>query len=124
MQCIDAFYVQDSEEYRDAALKSLAADPGIHQLVPYFTQFIFDTVRHHVRNLPTLKRAMRMVAALLESEHIHLELYVRHNAPLSPCYGVLARNVLMNLIPLGTASPVDVIHSDVHSGSVAVQDSR
>eukprot|EP01094_Clydonella_sp_ATCC50884_P007107 TRINITY_DN16289_c0_g1_i1.p1 TRINITY_DN16289_c0_g1~~TRINITY_DN16289_c0_g1_i1.p1 ORF type:complete len:515 (+),score=109.08 TRINITY_DN16289_c0_g1_i1:170-1546(+) len=73
--------IGESEELRTAALQSLASDPGIHQLLPYFTQFVCDQVTHNLRNLSRLRNAMRMVAALLESEHIQIELYLHQLMP-------------------------------------------
>ena len=54
---------------REAALKSLAEDAGLHQLVPYLTRFVADKVTHNLRNLELLRALMQAVRPLL----LHLQ---------------------------------------------------
>lgn len=70
-----------SEKVATAALNSLATDPGIQQLLPYFTQFISDEVTHNLHNLAYLKNLMRMVRALLQSNNLHIEPYLHQLMP-------------------------------------------
>ena len=76
-------------------LKSLAADEGLHQLVPYFTLFLADEARkldacisfhanahqslqvpHSLSDLGQLRALMNMAQCLLVSPHLHVEPYV------------------------------------------------
>lgn len=59
-----------------AALSSLATDAGLHQLLPYFSQFITDEVNNNLRNLPLLMNVMKMAKAVLISPHLFVEPYV------------------------------------------------
>ncbi|KAL9655621.1 hypothetical protein ABK040_002284 [Willaertia magna] len=68
-------------ELRRAAIESLANDPGINQLVPYFTQFIANEVTNNLKNLTLLYRLMEMVKALLVNPNIHIELYLHQLMP-------------------------------------------
>lgn len=67
-------------DLRKAAIESLANDPGINQLIPYFTQFIASEVTNNLRNLTLLYRLMEMTKALLVNPNIHIELYVSYNS--------------------------------------------
>eukprot|EP00026_Physarum_polycephalum_P005691 Phypoly_transcript_05726.p1 GENE.Phypoly_transcript_05726~~Phypoly_transcript_05726.p1 ORF type:complete len:428 (+),score=90.24 Phypoly_transcript_05726:605-1888(+) len=69
------------EEIIEAALNSLRSDPSLHQLLPYFTQFISDKVTHNLRNLPQLKNLMKMVQAILDSPFLHVEPYLHQMMP-------------------------------------------
>jgi len=70
-----------SEKVVKAALNSLATDPGIQQLLPYFTQFISDEVTQNLHNLSFLKNLMRMVRALLYGNNLHIEPYLHQLMP-------------------------------------------
>jgi transcription initiation factor TFIID subunit 6 len=67
---------------KTAALKSIASDEGLHQLVPYFTQFIAEHVIHNLRDLELLQSLMHMARCLLTSAHINIEPYLHQ---LMPC---------------------------------------
>lgn len=70
------------ERARTSALRSVECDPGLNDLVPYFSQFIAEKVTHHLSDLPALVSLMRFQEALLKSEHFHLEPYLHQ---LMPC---------------------------------------
>ena len=76
---IDAIKADDFELQR-AAFSSLAQDPGIHQLLPYFSQFIYVEVKHSNHNLPLLFSLMWACRCLLTNQNLHVELYVRDRA--------------------------------------------
>ncbi|KAJ1380406.1 TAF6, C-terminal HEAT repeat domain [Sesbania bispinosa] len=63
------------------ALISLAADSGLHPLVPYFTCFVADEVAQNLNNLDILFALMRLVWSLLRNPHIHIELYLHQLMP-------------------------------------------
>jgi len=69
------------EEIFEAALNSLRSDPSLHQLLPYFTQFVHDEVTHNLRNLRLLVHIMKMVKAILDSKYLHVEPYLHQLMP-------------------------------------------
>lgn len=73
---------ENNDEYRVAALASLRSDPGLHQLVPYFVQFIAEKVTHKLKDLFTLTQMMQLASAMLDNESLYVDPYVRN--PPSP----------------------------------------
>ena len=71
-----AILSEDNEEYRTAALSSLQNDPGLHQLVPYFVQFVADKITHNLKSLPTLTQSLRLLEALLNNPSLYIAPYV------------------------------------------------
>ncbi|KAI9847899.1 MAG: hypothetical protein M1837_001416 [Sclerophora amabilis] len=67
---------ENNEESCVAALSSLRGDPGLHQLVPYFVQFIAEKVTHHLRNLFILTQMMHLTSAMLDNESLYIDPYV------------------------------------------------
>jgi len=68
---------------KEAVLTSLASDPGLHQLLPYLSQFFADEVMQHLRDLPLLTSLLRMVWSLLQNqEHMHVEPYLHQWMPV------------------------------------------
>jgi transcription initiation factor TFIID subunit 6 len=70
-----------NDEYRTAAFASLRTDPGLHQLVPYFVQFVADKVTHNLKSLFTLTQSMLLIAALLENPSLYIAPYVPSIVP-------------------------------------------
>lgn len=70
-----------NEEYRAAAFMSLKTDPGLHQLVPYFVQFVADKVTHNLKSLFILTQSMQLIAALLENPSLYIAPYVPSIVP-------------------------------------------
>jgi len=70
-----------SDEYRLAALASLRTDPGLHQLVPYFIQFVAEKVTHNLRDLFTLTQMLHLVSAILENPSLYIDPYVASLVP-------------------------------------------
>mmetsp|Transcript_12024 Transcript_12024/g.17888 ORF Transcript_12024/g.17888 Transcript_12024/m.17888 type:complete len:587 (+) Transcript_12024:110-1870(+) len=66
---------------RKVALRVLQSGKGLHQLVPYFVQFIIRETTINMDNLVRLENMVGMMRALLENQHIHLELYVHQMIP-------------------------------------------
>jgi transcription initiation factor TFIID subunit 6 len=64
------------EETRNAAFNSVRTDPGLHQLVPYFIQFIADKITHHSRELFTLTQMLNLAHALLQNQSLFIEPYI------------------------------------------------
>lgn len=71
-----AFLDPASEEYRTSAYSSLREDPGLHQLVPYFVQFISEKVTHSLNNIFVLTQVMRLAEALIQNQSLYIDPYV------------------------------------------------
>lgn len=79
---VDALVVKDDEQLRNSALSSLRHDPGLHQLIPYFVQFVQEKVSQNLKsNLNTLDTLLEVVDALLTNPTIFIEPYVHHLMP-------------------------------------------
>lgn len=75
-----------AQELRTAALESVKSDPGIHQLVPYFVNFISNEVTHHMDDIFVLRRMMELTDALVENPEIYLDPYASPiSAPVLTC---------------------------------------
>ncbi|ODV95255.1 hypothetical protein PACTADRAFT_23540, partial [Pachysolen tannophilus NRRL Y-2460] len=70
------------EHLKSAALNSIRSDPGLHQLVPYFIQFIAETITNNLKNLAILSTMLEVIYSLLMNQTIFLEPYVH---ALMPC---------------------------------------
>ncbi|KAK8229393.1 hypothetical protein HDK90DRAFT_356748 [Phyllosticta capitalensis] len=66
----------DNEEWRQQALGSLRTDPGLHQLVPYFVQYIAEKVTHNMKDIFILTQMMHMTSALLTNPSLYMDAYV------------------------------------------------
>lgn len=71
-----------NDEYRVAALASIRSDPGLHQLVPYFVQFISEKVTHNLKNLFILTQIVQLTSAMLDNESLYVDPYVCTFLPL------------------------------------------
>lgn len=69
------------EERIRAALYSTATDAGLQQLVPYFVQYIAETVPQSLRSLGTLRILVGLLSSLLANEHLFLEPYLHQIMP-------------------------------------------
>lgn len=67
---------ESQPEYRTAGLASLREDPGLHQLVPYFVQFVAEKVTHGLKDLFVLTQMMNVTDALTRNEKLNLGPYV------------------------------------------------
>ena len=66
-----------SRENQVAALNSIKSDPGLHQLVPYFVQFIAEKVTHNLTNIFVLEQMLHLTSAMLQNETLYVDSYVR-----------------------------------------------
>ncbi|KAI9740539.1 MAG: hypothetical protein M1834_005120 [Cirrosporium novae-zelandiae] len=80
-QICGAILNEANEEDRVSSLASLRNDPGLHQLVPYFVQFVAEKVTHNAKNLFVLTQMMHIAEALLENESLYLNPYVAALVP-------------------------------------------
>ncbi|KAK5119810.1 hypothetical protein LTR85_007136 [Meristemomyces frigidus] len=72
---------ETNEDYRTAAFASLKTDTGIHQLVPYFVQFVANKVTHNLKSIFILLQSMQLVAALLDNPSLYMAPYVPSIVP-------------------------------------------
>lgn len=74
---------QDDEvvTLRESALASVRSDPGLHQLVPYFVQFIAEKVTHSLDNTFILQQMMELTAALVANKSLFVDPYVASLTP-------------------------------------------
>lgn len=67
---------ETNTEYQVAALASIRSDPGLHQLVPYFVQFIAEKITHNLRSLFMLTQMMQLTTAMLDNKNLYVDPYV------------------------------------------------
>jgi len=77
----NAILDEANDEYRSAAFASLRADPGLHQLVPYFIQFVAEKVTHNLKSLFVLDQMLQLLAALLDNPSLYIAPYVASLVP-------------------------------------------
>ena len=85
-----------SDQKRLEALTSLSSDPGLYQLLPYFSNFIVEGVKVNIaqRKLGPLKHLVRMVRALLDNTAVSLEKCLHELIPaLTSC--IVSRQVCL-----------------------------
>ena len=71
---------------RAAALDSVRADPGLHQLLPYFINFITNQVTHRLDDLFVLRQMMELAEAVIQNPHLFLDPYASAlSAPVLTC---------------------------------------
>jgi len=72
-----------SRQQQDAALVSVARDPGLQELVPFFTKFLTQQLSVALANSDTerLRSLIRLAFALLRNPHLHLELHLHQLLP-------------------------------------------
>ena len=71
-----AFLDEGNGEYRLSAFASLKEDPGLHQLIPYFVQFISEKVTHNLKDIFVLTQMMHMTEALIQNKTLYVDPYV------------------------------------------------
>lgn len=69
------------QHMKAAALASLRTDSGLHQLVPYFIQFIAEQITHNLSDLTLLTTILEMIYSLLSNQSIFLEPYIHSLMP-------------------------------------------
>ncbi|GJQ12870.1 hypothetical protein GpartN1_g4661.t1 [Galdieria partita] len=71
----------DDTEKKKACLRELARQPGIQQLVPYFTLYIHEEVRLYHNVTERLFSVMQLTRALITNPNIHIEPYLHQVMP-------------------------------------------
>lgn len=70
-----------NEEYRETCINSVATDPGIGEVLPYLSRFLFETVKAHTHRLPVLFSCLRLTNAILDNPGLNVELYLQQMLP-------------------------------------------
>eukprot|EP00730_Choanoeca_flexa_P014864 TRINITY_DN6652_c0_g1_i2.p1 TRINITY_DN6652_c0_g1~~TRINITY_DN6652_c0_g1_i2.p1 ORF type:complete len:541 (+),score=109.52 TRINITY_DN6652_c0_g1_i2:26-1624(+) len=78
---VDGLPAATSEDDRTQALLALEEDPGLHQLLPFFIEFVTDKVAANLKNLGTLRNVIDMVSRLVSNRHVFLEPYLHKLMP-------------------------------------------
>jgi transcription initiation factor TFIID subunit 6 len=77
---------------RESALESVRSDPGLHQLVPYFVQFVAEKVTHSTNNTFVLRQMMDLTSAVITNKSLFVDPYVSNIvAPILTC--LVGRNI-------------------------------
>ncbi|KKZ68857.1 transcription initiation factor TFIID subunit 6 [[Emmonsia] crescens] len=100
-----AFLDELNEEYRLSAFSSLKEDPGLHQLVPYFVQFISEKVTHSLKDIFVLTQVMHMTEALIQNKTLYVDPYVPSLIP--PVLTCLIGRQLGSSTSSSTADPLE-----------------
>lgn len=74
-------HTDQQQRLKQAALTSLKTDSGLHQLVPYFIQFIAEQITHNLSDLQLLTTILEMIYSLLNNPSIFLEPYIHSLMP-------------------------------------------
>lgn len=69
------------EEYRNAAFSSLQTDPGLHQLLPYFSNFVSEKVTHKLKDLFVLRQMLNLCDSLLRNQSLYIDPYISSFVP-------------------------------------------
>ncbi|EGV66184.1 histone H4-like TAF Taf6, SAGA complex subunit [Yamadazyma tenuis] len=95
---VDVLLSKDPEKegLQNSALNSLKNDPGLHQLVPYFIQFVAEQITNQLRDIDILTTMLQVISALADNRSIFLDPYVH---ALMPCILtlLLAKNIGPNV---------------------------
>ncbi|EGD72307.1 hypothetical protein PTSG_00325 [Salpingoeca rosetta] len=67
---------------KQAALKTLSTDHGLHQLVPFFMEFIRSQTTEHASDPNAIASVVGMVDALVQNNNVYLEPYLHHVIPV------------------------------------------
>lgn len=77
---------EEKMRLRQAALESVRSDPGLHQLLPYFVNFITNQVTHHLDDLFILRQMMELAEAVVQNPTLFIDPYASAlAAPVLTC---------------------------------------
>jgi transcription initiation factor TFIID subunit 6 len=88
---------EDAVRLREAALASVRDEPGLHQLVPYFVQFIAEKVTHNLKSVFVLRQMMELTNAMIANKTLFID----------PSVNYISASILTCIIGkrLGNGSP-------------------
>ncbi|VBB75796.1 Putative transcription initiation factor TFIID subunit 6 [Podospora comata] len=77
---------EEKTRLRMAALESVRSDPGLHQLLPYFVNFIANQVTLRLDDLFVLRQMMELTEAIIQNPNFFLDPYASSlAAPILTC---------------------------------------
>ncbi|KAK3942528.1 transcription initiation factor TFIID subunit 6 [Diplogelasinospora grovesii] len=77
---------EEKTRLRAAALESVRSDPGLHQLLPYFVNFITNQVTHRLDDVFVLRQMMELAEAVVHNPNLFLDPYASAlSAPVLTC---------------------------------------
>ncbi|KKA26548.1 hypothetical protein TD95_003685 [Thielaviopsis punctulata] len=98
---------EEVERLRQAALASVRDDPGLHQLVPYFINYIANQVTHRLDDLFVLRQMMELTNALISNTALFLDPYASPiSSPVLTC--LMARKLGTDDSSSASADPANV----------------
>lgn len=65
----------------EIAIASVRTEPGIHPLLPYFTQYIAETVMNELGSLARLQCMIQLTSAIVMNENVYIEPYLHQVMP-------------------------------------------
>ncbi|CAG8477713.1 4356_t:CDS:2 [Paraglomus occultum] len=95
--------LSEESRLRVTALNSLKEDPALHQLLPYFVQFICSKVAEGYEDINVLENAMNMTDSLLNNQSLYMDPYLHQLIPA----------ILSCLVAKSLGSPNDTKHWDI-----------
>lgn len=81
-ETITAASMSDDPNYRKVSLASVASDPGLQPLLPYFVKFCSDTVQQNLTNIKKLFCMVRFLEHLLLNKNFFHEPYLHQMIPI------------------------------------------
>ena len=74
----------EDEGMKRKAISSLAHEPGLHPLTPYFTQLLTERIKHKdtLSDLNTLQGLVDIVWGLASNPHVDIEIYLHKFLPV------------------------------------------
>ncbi|TPX33354.1 hypothetical protein SmJEL517_g03787 [Synchytrium microbalum] len=79
---VTEFLLGDDQKLRQVATTGIAEDPGLQALIPYFVEFIEETVTKNLRKLDVLWSMMRLMRALFTNPNLFVEPYLHKMIPI------------------------------------------
>ncbi len=97
--------LDETNDDRVSALASIRSDPGLHQLIPYFVQYIAEKVTHNLKNLFVLTQMMQLTSAMLDNQSLYVDPYIASLIPpILTC--LIGRHLGSSSSDLPASSPI------------------
>lgn len=80
-KCTEVLKSETNDEVRTAALESIRNDPGLHQLLPYFIQFVAEEITHNLKHIKLLDTMLQLLYALLTNKSLFVDPYIHAIVP-------------------------------------------
>ncbi|KAA6358675.1 MAG: putative Transcription initiation factor TFIID subunit 6, partial [Streblomastix strix] len=67
--------ITDAQHRLESVYQSISGDPGLQQLMPYFSQFVATEIIRNIHNCAVLYSIMRFVSAIFSSPYLNVDPY-------------------------------------------------